>query len=128
MLGKQACGLGKDLFLTRGPEGFAGGSFGWFLLGILIGGALLAAAYVYVTRERAEPPVPLAPPAPAPAPGAGPPPRASPAPALPSAAPHAAAPAAPAAGPTDEERQIADDAAATGMTGPAIPPPEQPTY
>lgn len=108
-----------------------GGSFGWFIIGILVGVIVIAGVYVYATRDRTEPavqPAEAVPPAP---PSAVPPPLGgSPEPTPPAAATPAApvAPAVTPREPTDEERQIADDAAATGMTGPVNPPAEQPIY
>jgi len=92
--------------------------FGWLLLGVVAGAAAVVALYLLVTGQAdAPPPEPSAPAVrmqPPPLPADPEPPVAAPAPATaPPAAP--ARPADP-----DREAQIADDAAATGMTGPAV--------
>lgn len=112
-----------------------GGSLGWFVIGVLLGIVAVAAIYFYATRDQAVPAPEGAEPVLPSAPSAGPPPIAG---APTGAAPPAAVPPTPTAPtaavpgggyrePSDEERQIADDAAATGMTGPVNPPADQPT-
>ena len=94
------------------------GPIGWLLLGVLAGAAATVALYLFLTREPAAPALEVssapqvrmsAPPLPAE-------PAAAPAlPSLPVPLP-AARPA-----PPTRDAQIADDAAATGMTGPSAP-------
>lgn len=103
-------------------DGRKGGSLGWFVIGILVGALLVVGGYLYLTRDRAlEVVAPAAEPARALPPAAGGPP--APGAFAPQAPPAAVAPTVPPPGViSDEERQIADDAAAVGMTGPASPP------
>lgn len=103
------------------------GGLGALLAGLLVGVLIVAVAYLFLNRDRqapeaVNPPVATAP-ADTPPPVAAPP--APPAPTAPARPPGAAATPAP---PPLDDAQIADDAAATGMTGPVNPPVDQPSY
>lgn len=102
-------------------DGRKGGSLGWFIIGVIVGGLLVAGGYFYMTRDRTpQIVVPAAEPARPLPPAAGGPP----APDAIASQPAPPAPKPPPAVISDEERQIFDDAAAVGMTGPATPPPQ----